>query len=150
MSQQILSSTSEILLDQLIAIVNIFTKEELRQALSAILAQYDIKPAILPDGHPDLQQKIKMFLSGKRLEGLSPLTLESYALELRILSEHIHKATKEITTGDLRSYLGEFDHLKTSSISKRLSVLKSMFGWLASEEIIPMDPTRRIKPPKKE
>ena len=150
MPQQILSSTSEILLEQIITVVNIFEKEELHQALSAILAQYDIKPAVLPDGHPDLQQKIKLFLSGKRLEGLSPLTLESYALELRILSEHIHKATREITTGDLRSYLGEFDHLKTSSISKRLSVLKSMFGWLASEEIIPMDPTRRIKPPKKE
>ena len=125
-------------------------KSELQQSLVSLLSQYDIKPAILPDGHPDLQQKIKLFLSGKRLEGLSSLTLASYELEMRIFSEHVHKATNDITTRDIRTYLGEFDHLKTSSISKRLSVLKSMFGWLASEEIIPMDPTRRIKPPKKE
>lgn len=37
-----------------------------------------------------------------------------------------------------------------SSIAKKLSVLKSFFSWLADEEIIQKDPTRRIKSPKKE
>jgi len=125
-------------------------KPDIQQALSVVLSQYDIKPALLKNGHPDLQQKIKLFLSGKKLEGLSTITLKSYALEFRIFSEHIQKATNEITTADLRIYLSEWDHLKTSSLSRRLSVLKSMFGWLSSEEIIPMDPTKRIKPPRKE
>jgi integrase/recombinase XerD len=149
---QILSSTAEILLDQLIRSLSYlnFDKLKLRQILSIILAQYDIKPAILPDGHPDLQQKIKLFLSGKRLEGLSPLTLEAYALELRIFADHVLKATDEITTGDIRTYLGECIYLKTSSLSKRLSVLKSMFSWLANEGIITKDVTKQIKPPRKE
>jgi len=101
-------------------------------------------------GNSDLQQKISLFLAGKRLEGLSPLTLASYALELRIFAEHANKPAGSITTADLRLYLGECTHLKTSSLSRRLSVLKSMFGWLNSEEVITSDPTRRIKPPRKE
>jgi len=154
MSQQILSSTAEILLEQIMCAVTLSCpkedKQKLQQTITGILSQYDIKPALIPHGHPDLQQKIKLFLAGKRLEGLSQITLDCYTLELRIFSEHVHKATDEVTTSDIRIYLGEFEHLKTSSISKRLSVLKSMFGWLANEEIIPKDPTRRIKPPRKE
>ncbi|KUO74383.1 MAG: integrase [Desulfosporosinus sp. BRH_c37] len=125
-------------------------KQVIRQALSVILVQYDIKPALVPNGHPDLAAKIKLFLAGKKLEGLSPLTLEAYALELRIFSEHINKATDEVTTSDIRLFLGGFDHLKTSSVSKKLSVLKSMFGWLANEGVISKDVTKQIKPPKKE
>lgn len=149
-----LSSTAEIMLEQVMGTISLFCvevdKQELQQNLSLILTQYDIKPVLVANGHPDLQQKIKLFLAGKKLEGLSSLTLKSYALELRLFAEHVQKATSEITTADLRIYLGECGHLKTSSLSKRLSVLKSMFGWLASEEIIPMDPTKRIKPPRKE
>jgi integrase/recombinase XerD len=37
-----------------------------------------------------------------------------------------------------------------SSISKKLSVVKSFFSWLTDEELITKDPARRIKPPKKE
>ena len=131
MSTQILSSTAEILLEQVIdSIITVCPKVDklkLQQDLSAILAQYDIKPAMVPNGHPDLQQKIKLFLAGKKLEGLATLTLEAYELELRIFSEHINKATEEV-----------------------LSVLKSMFGWLANEGVISKDVTKQIRPPKKE
>jgi len=152
MSQQILSSTAEILLEQVVGAIFCpnLDKLELQKTLSVILSQYDIKPALVPNGHPDLAAKIKLFLAGKKLEGLAISTLESYTLELRIFSEHIHKATDEITTADIRIFLSEFDHLKTSSISKKLSVLKSMFGWLTAEKIIPNDATKQIKPPKKE
>jgi len=125
-------------------------KPYLQQSLSVILAQYDIKPALVPHGHPDLQQKIKLFLAGKKLEGIATSTLESYTLELRIFSQHINKATDEITTSDIRLFLSEFEHLKTSSISKKLSVLKSMFNWLTNEGAISKDITKQIKPPKKE
>ena len=154
MPQQILSSTAEILMEQVVdSIITVCPKVdklELQQSLSKVLTQYDIKPALVPNGHPDLAAKIKLFLAGKRLEGLATSTLESYTLELRIFSKYIHKATGEITTADIRIFLSEFAHLKTSSISKKLSVLKSMFGWLAAEKIIPNDVTKQIKPPKKE
>ena len=125
-------------------------KPELQQAISVILTQYDIKPALISTGHPDLRQKIKLFLSGKKLEGIATSTYEGYTNELRIFAEHVPKSTEDITTADIRVYLAECGHLKTSSLSKRLSVLKSMFGWLVNEDILTRDPTKRIKPPKKE
>ncbi|BAE83960.1 hypothetical protein DSY2171 [Desulfitobacterium hafniense Y51] len=109
-----------------------------------------MRPAPAQEGHPDLQQKIQLFLAGKKLEGLSDLTLKGYGIELRIFAEHVHKAADEITTADLRLYLGEFKGLRLSSISGKLSVLKSFFSWLAAEDILLKDPSRKIKPPKKE
>jgi integrase/recombinase XerD len=124
--------------------------QKLHMTVAGILSLYDIRLAKLPGCHPDIREKVDQFLSAKKLEGLSQLTLDGYALELRVFAEHVAKPVEEITTGDIRAYLGKFDHLKMSSIAKKLSVLKSFFGWLADEEIIPRDPARRIKPPKKE
>lgn len=47
-------------------------------------------------------------------------------------------------------YLSQLDGLKLSSISRKLSVLKSFFKWLADEELITKDPTKKIKKPKQE
>lgn len=60
------------------------------------------------------------------------------------------KRTRDITAADLRLFLADFDHLKLSSIAKKISVLKSFFGWLTGEELIIKDPTTKIKQPKKE
>jgi len=152
MAAQILSSTAEIMLEQITDAIDCpnADKQYIQQAITEILAQYDIKPALVMSGNPDLAQKIKLFLSGKRLEGLAKSTLKGYGHELRLFSQYVPRATDEITTGDIRIYLSEFEHLKTSSLSKRLSVLKSMFGWLTAEKIIPNDVTKQIKPPKKE
>lgn len=37
-----------------------------------------------------------------------------------------------------------------SSLSSKLSVLKSFFGWLTNEELLLRDPTAKLKPPKQE
>lgn len=154
MSAQTLSSTAEILLEQVMGAISLsypnMDKQDLQQTISIILARYDIKPALIFSGHPDLQQKIKLFLSGKKLEGLATSTLKGYTNELRLFAERVPKATADVTTSDIRIYLSDADHLKPSSLAKRLSILKSMFGWLANEEVIVGDPTKRIRPPKKE
>jgi integrase/recombinase XerD len=140
--RQLTSAVSDLCFD--------ITLPKLHMTIAGILSLYDIRPARLPGCHPDIRDKVDQFLSAKRLEGLSDLTLDGYALDLRIFAEHTSKPVEEITTGDIRAYLARFDHLKMSSIAKKLSVLKSFFAWLADEEIIPRDPARRIKPPKKE
>jgi len=121
-----------------------------RVRIAGILAMYDIKPAKVYISHPDISEKVKLFLSAKKLEGLSPLTIKSYAIELRVFGNYMQKPIKDITTNDIRKYLGSFEHLKLSSVDRKLSVLKSFFKWLTEEEIILKDPTRKIKPPKKE
>lgn len=124
--------------------------EQTKNKLSGIFAKYHVTKVEQNEIHPDLTEKTVLFLSSKKLEGLSSITLDSYKIELRVFSEHVKKRTKDITTSDIRVYLGEFDNLKVSSISRKLSVLKSFFGWLTAEEFIQRDPTKKIKPPKKE
>lgn len=144
----------DVLLDQLVSCVSDVCENvnvlEVRSKFSDILTMYNIKPSGFSAGHPDITQKAKLFISSKRLEGLSELTLDSYKIELRIFGKHIQKPIEDVTTNDIRNYLGQFENLKVSSISGKLSVLKSFFGWLTNEEIIPRDPTKKIKPPKKE
>lgn len=123
---------------------------KLHMTIAGALSLYDIRPARLPGAHPDVRQKVDQFLSAKRLEGLSEDTIDGYQLELRVFAKHTQQPVECITTNDIRNYLGYFEHLKMSSISKKLSVLKSFFGWLADEEIVAKDPARRIKTPKKE
>jgi integrase/recombinase XerD len=123
---------------------------QLRMKIAGVLSLYEIRPARLPGAHPDIQEKVAQFLAAKKLEGLSPLTLSGYEIELRIFAEAVNKPVAEITTADIRQFLAQFPHLKLNSLGRRLSVLKSFFGWLTAEEIIPRDPTLRIKPPKTE
>lgn len=123
---------------------------QLQVRIAGVLSMYEIRPAKLPGAHPDVQEKVQQFLSAKKLEGLSPLTLSGYEIELRIFAQAVQKPVEDITTNDIRAFLSQFPHLKLSSLSRKLSVLKSFFGWLTAEEIIPRDPTRKIKPPKTE
>ncbi len=147
----VLSTVAQQLLNQTLEVFSFYADEEdIKSRLGFIFSQYEIKPLPSFDGHPDLQQKIQLFLSGKKLEGLSVITLKSYNLELGIFAKQVCKATTDITTTDIRLFLSQFQHLKQSSIAGKISVLKSFFGWLTSEELLDRDPTRKIKPPKKE
>ncbi|MCM3413506.1 site-specific tyrosine recombinase/integron integrase [Metabacillus litoralis] len=121
-----------------------------KNKLSQVISPYHVQLVENDEVHPDLHEKIKLFLSSKKIEGLSKNTLASYKLELRIFSEQVKKRTNEISTADIRVFLGSFEHLKMSSVSRKLSVLKSFFGWLTFEELLDRDPTAKLKPPKKE
>lgn len=123
---------------------------DMKASLSEIIANFDIKLIDSDQPHPDIQEKIELFLSGKQLEGLSKITLKNYLLHLKKFAEHIKKKVEDVSTADIRVYLGHYKDQKTSTLSTKLSVLKSFFGWLTAEEILPRDPTARIKPPKKE
>lgn len=123
---------------------------DMRSKLSGIVSRYDVRRIEATDAHPDLKEKIELFIAGKQLEGLSKITLDGYRLHLRIFSDIVKKPIQDITTADMRVYLGRYQSQKISTISTKLSVLKSFFGWLTAEEILQRDPTTKIKPPKKE
>lgn len=124
--------------------------EGTRADLSTILSDYHVTKVESDETHPDLHEKIQMYLSAKKLEGLSELTLEGYDLELSIFAGKVKKKVEHISTSDIRMYLGAMSHLKMSTVGRKLSVLKSFFGWLASEELIQRDPTTKLKTPKVE
>jgi hypothetical protein len=59
---------------------------QLKMKIAGILSLYKVQPARIPVGHPDIKEKVSLFLAAKRLEGLSPLTLTGYEIELRIFA----------------------------------------------------------------
>lgn len=121
---------------------------EMKSKVSAILSKYHVIKPKETEVHPDLTDKIHLFISTKKLEGLSPNTLKDYQNELNKFAEMVKKRTEDIKPADIRLYLGEFAHLKMSSLARKLSVIKSFFSWLAFEELIQRDPTTKLKQPK--
>lgn len=124
--------------------------EDTKNKLSAVITNYHVTKVENDEVHPDLHEKIDWFLSSKKLEGLSPITIEGYRLELRLFTEKVKKKTVNISAADIRVYLGGLTDLKMSTIGRKLSVIKSFFGWLAAEEIIQRDPSKKLNPPKVE
>lgn len=149
-----MQAAGELLLSQvvqsLLAVVPGINVSEVRTKLSEVIARFDVRRIESEEAHPDVQEKIELFIAGKQLEGLSQITLDGYRLHLRIFADAVKKRIEDITTADIRAYLGRFQGQKITTISTKLSVLKSFFGWLTAEEILPRDPTTKIKPPKKE
>lgn len=124
--------------------------ERCKNDLSQIMSRYNVTPVESSDVHPDLGDKIALFMSAKKLEGLSPLTLSGYYRDLKIFANDVKKRTDDITTADIRNHLGTFTHLKMSSLGRKLTVFKSFFGWLTSEDYLMRDPSKKLKTPKKE
>lgn len=124
--------------------------EKVKSQLSTILSKYHVQKVEVDEVHPDLHEKIQLFLATKKLEGFSPVSLKDYRLQLRIFADDVKKRVSDITSADIRVHLAKFEKLKLSSLSKKLSVLKSFFGWLTAEEILLRDPTSKLKPPKQE
>ncbi|WP_373779609.1 tyrosine-type recombinase/integrase [Jeotgalibaca porci] len=93
----------------------------------------------------DLIDNIKLYISSKRLEGLSELTLEDYYRELMLFEFKVQKPTVRITTADIRQYLAGNDDVMASTNGKKLSVINSFFAWLVTEEILLRNPAARIK-----
>jgi len=123
---------------------------ELKTHFSSILYKYNIKYKIEDIKNSDLTYYIEMFLSIKKLEGLSSITLDGYKLELNIFNKYVHKSLPAITNNDIRIYLSQFPKLKQSSISKKIFVLRSFFNTMIQEEIIIKNPMAKINTPKKE
>lgn len=96
----------------------------------------------------DLPEKINYFLGVKKLDGLSQKSLEGYFYELSVFCKYINKPVSQITINDLRYYLTVIQkekQYKDITINNKISILRSFFGTLYKEEIIPKDPSLRLK-----
>jgi integrase/recombinase XerD len=98
-----------------------------------------------------IPEKLIMFLTTKKLEGLSPKTLKSYKLHLTRFSRTILKRYEDITVIDIRRYLAQYAStgIKNSTLDTEMSILRSFFNWLEAEDYIVKSPMRKIKPTKK-
>lgn len=117
--------------------------------LEEVLSNYQIQRKTEVDIENDLQEKIDLFLSARTIEGLAEKTLKGYKIELGLFAKEIDKPTVQITTSDIRKYLSSNTKWMISTVDRKLSALKTFFGWLVKEEVLLRDPSAKINPPKK-
>lgn len=124
-------------------------QDKLSIRLEEVLSNYEIHRKSLKDIENDLQEKIEIFLSSRKIEGLKQKTLDGYKIELNLFANYIQKAVVQITTSDIRKYLAHNTTWMITTVDRKLSVLKSFFGWMVREELLLRDPSSKIKAPKK-
>ena len=105
-------------------------------------------------GGESWEQILKNYLGCKKLENCADGTLKNYQRTLRIMYADIGKPIKEITSNDLRLFMAKY--MEERKISMQYSenirhILNGFFRWCQDEEIIRINPARklqRIKVPK--
>jgi len=126
-------------------------QRQLMTRISGVIAMYEVKEIHDFAYQPDIKDKIGLYIAAKKIEGLSPKTIAEYKLKLYDFAKKCNKLVSDITTNDIRQYLGEYYEVNmASTLDTKLSVLKSFFGWLVDEEIITKDPAKKLKPIKGE
>lgn len=123
--------------------------DKLEVRLEEVLSNYEVQRRTQKDIENDLNEKIEIFISARIIEGLARGTLKGFRIELGMFSKFVNKAVVQINTSDIRKYLGSSKSWKLSTVERKLSVIKTFFGWLVQEEMLLRDPSAKIKPPKK-
>ena len=133
-------------LEVIVSVLNPNTDSiKLKIRLEEVLDRYNIKAKTTEQLKADLLDNIRLYISSKRLEGLSDLTLSDYYRELVMFEFFVGKPTVQINTSDIRQYLASNDSVMASTNGKKLSVIKSFFTWMVDEEIILRNPSSRIR-----
>jgi site-specific recombinase XerC len=107
-----------------------------------------------------IERAIDAYLDWRQLErDATPRSVASYRRILfKLAEEYPEIEVGTITTGDLRSFLAAWVRdskaergidLSASTRSNIISVLHSFFGWAESEDLVDVDPSRKIRRPPK-
>lgn len=143
-----MSDVARILNDLEVVVTNIDPKIDgikLKVRLEEVTDRYTIVLKNYAETKHDLIDNIKLYISAKRLEGLSENTLKDYYRELIMFEYFVGKPTVRVTTADIRQYLAKKENNMASTTGKKLSVINSFFVWLVDEEILLKNPAAKIK-----
>ena len=89
----------------------------------------------------------------------TPRSIDSYwRILVKLAGQYPEAELRALTTSDLRAFLADWVReskaergvdLSASSRSNIISVLHSFFGWAETEDLIELDPSRKVKRPPK-
>lgn len=127
---------------------NDFDEVKLSTYLDDLLSSYTIESKDDDRIADDNEDYLMMYLNAIKLENYSITTLINYQYELRRFINFTQKNILKINTADVRQYLAAYGHLKSGTISTKLTIISAFYNWLVQEEILLKNPTRKIKPPK--
>lgn len=108
------------------------------------------KREIIPTEKDTDMAQLQMFVTAKKIAGRKDNTLKAYVSELIYFRNTINKRLEDVTTMDIRWYLGIMQQRgdKISTIQNKIRYLNSFYTFLVSEEIITKNPLARIETPK--
>lgn len=122
---------------------------DVKNAIDEILYDYEVQTKCTSLIASDINEKARLYIAVKRLEGLSEKTLYNYELFLSKFDQFFHKPCSTITTMDLRMYLSSLSEGKqASTVNGYITCFKNFFGWLQNEEYILKNPAAKLKPTK--
>lgn len=135
------------ILESMLPHLNNYQGEILKENLSTLLFNYEIKEAKYQQSEEKIDL-LNLFLSAKRIEGCSEKTLRYYNATITNLIKATNKEIKKIETEDIRVYLTHCQKTKNLtrvSIDNIRRILSSFFSWLEDENYILKSPARRIR-----
>ena len=117
------------------------------------LGDYEIseKSTQLAERSQDVNERIlKRYSACLALDGKSKGTVKQYLRTCRKLGEDSGKNLTDITTNDIRLFLGQLkiDGAKNSHIENQRAYISAFFQWMQSEDIIEKNPCAKVKPIK--
>lgn len=125
---------------------------ELNKTLNKHFQGYEIFVEQDIDLHKNYKEEnksiIELFLSNKRLEGLSPRTLAYYKDTIYKCVDYCDKPLSDITSQDIRewlSYTQSLNNCSNSSLDNLRRNLNSFFGTISNEGHIQSNPMAKIK-----
>lgn len=123
--------------------------ERISIILDRVAANYDIseKETSLVVADDAISRLVNIYLSSKKLEGLSDKTINVYAGRLRCFFGEIRKLPQEIQTNEIRLFLVTYQQRKNISnrtLEKFRQILNSFFVWCVDEEYLIKNPCRNI------
>lgn len=132
---------------------DVINQQDVKLILEEVLYDYDVKPketALVPLNN--MKDMIMLYLTSKKIEGLSDKTIENYGRNLFKFSNDIMKNVEDITAMDIRMHLANYAKtgVKNTTIATRTDILRGFFGWLQNEEYIAKNPMNKVKTIKAE
>ena len=122
---------------------------EVKKTIDETLYDYEVQTKCTDLVASDIEEKAKLYLACKRLEGLSNKTLYNYKLFLEKLDKYFTKPCSTISTMDLRMFIALMGKDKqASTVNGYITYLKNFFGWLQNEEYIIKNPAAKLKQTK--
>lgn len=128
--------------------------EKLKNTLFIVFHGKEIveeKNEIIVSNEESDQQKMEMFVASKKVSGRKNNTLKQYVNELKACRAAIGKNFEDITSMDLKWYLGilkEKKGNKITTIRNKIRYLNSFYTFLVKEEMILKNPVDKIETPK--
>lgn len=124
---------------------------ELKKVLDEVLYGYEVLTKETGLVASDIEEKMRIYLATKRLDGMSAKTIKNYNYILIKFASAVRKPLSTISTMDLRMYLAMYQSntgIKPGSVNAIIYALKSFFSWLVNEEYIIKNPMSKIKATK--